>query len=183
MDLRCTFCQTMFALSRDDTLAALEHMEEHHQTYYDAHCPKCRRANRVERFKLEFSYPNWREVIAAKAKETPVAAPIVTETTAPAPAAVPTPEPVAVAVPHHKHSHKPAATVVAKPVEKKATPAPKAKPAATSSPKGKPAAKKAPAKPAPKAKPAAKKPAAKPAVKKPAAPAKGKKTTGGAKKK
>ena len=28
MQLRCTFCQTMFALSREEMLAALEHMEE-----------------------------------------------------------------------------------------------------------------------------------------------------------
>jgi hypothetical protein len=184
MDLRCTFCQTMFAISRDDTLAALEHLEEHHQTYYDAHCPQCRRANRVERFKLELSYPNWREVIAAKAKEAPAAAPIVTETPAPvsAPVSTPEPEPAAAPARHHKHSHKPAATVAVTPVvEKKAAPAPKA----TSSPMGKTAAQAA-AKPVTKkaaAKPAPKKTSTKPAAKKPAAPAKGKKTTSGAKKK
>ena len=28
MQLRCTYCQTMFAISRENMLADLEHMEE-----------------------------------------------------------------------------------------------------------------------------------------------------------
>jgi phage FluMu protein Com len=68
MQLRCTYCQTMFAVSRDDMLAALEHMEENKQAYYDAHCPKCRRANRVERRKLELAYPTWKADIKAMTK-------------------------------------------------------------------------------------------------------------------
>lgn len=69
MQLRCTYCQTMFAISREDTLAALEHMAENNLKYYDAHCPKCRRANRVERFKVELSYPGWQADLKAMAKE------------------------------------------------------------------------------------------------------------------
>lgn len=59
MQLRCTYCQTMFAISRDEKLAALQSMQEENLEYYHAHCPKCRRANRVERQKMERSYPNW----------------------------------------------------------------------------------------------------------------------------
>ncbi|MEZ0397279.1 MAG: hypothetical protein ABWK53_12730 [Anaerolineales bacterium] len=69
MQLRCTYCQTMFALSRDEMLAALEHVEEQKLKYYDAHCPKCRRANRVDRLKLELAYPNWKADLKALAKQ------------------------------------------------------------------------------------------------------------------
>ena len=69
MDLRCTYCQTMFSISRDDMLAGLEHMEENKQIYYDAHCPKCRRANRVERARMERFFPEWKKAIRTMAKE------------------------------------------------------------------------------------------------------------------
>jgi len=38
MQLRCTYCQTMFSINQEEMLAGLEHMEEHKQAYYDAHC-------------------------------------------------------------------------------------------------------------------------------------------------
>jgi hypothetical protein len=84
MQLRCTYCQTMFSISREETLAGLEHMDEEHLKYYDAHCPKCRRANRVERFKLEFSYPGWREAIKEMAKAAPMIEEMPAGTQAPA---------------------------------------------------------------------------------------------------
>jgi len=70
MQLRCTYCQTMFALSREDMLAALEHMEENKQIYYDAHCPKCRRANRVERARMERFFPDWKNAIKTMEKKS-----------------------------------------------------------------------------------------------------------------
>jgi hypothetical protein len=60
----------MFAISRDDMLAGLEHMEENKQVYYDAHCPKCRRANRVERTRMERFFPDWKKAIKTMAKES-----------------------------------------------------------------------------------------------------------------
>jgi ssDNA-binding Zn-finger/Zn-ribbon topoisomerase 1 len=60
----------MFAISREDMLAALEHMEESKQIYYDAHCPKCRRANRVERARMERFFPDWKKAIKTMAKES-----------------------------------------------------------------------------------------------------------------
>ena len=100
MQIRCTFCQTMYAISHEETLAALEHMEEEHQTYYEAHCPRCRRATRVERFKLEASYPTWREDLKQMAKQAG---------TKPAPIpASPAPKVEIPAVTAKKHSHRPA---------------------------------------------------------------------------
>jgi hypothetical protein len=69
MQLRCTYCQTMFAISQEEILAGLEHMAEHKQAYYDAHCPKCRRANRVERSRMERFYPDWQKAIKTMEKE------------------------------------------------------------------------------------------------------------------
>jgi len=88
MQLRCTYCQTMFAIGREETLAALEHMDENHLIYYDAHCPKCRRANRVERLKLEFSYPGWRADLQAMANRQAPAQPAPASPVETAPAAV-----------------------------------------------------------------------------------------------
>lgn len=69
MQVRCSYCQMMFPISREETLAALEHMAENDLKYYDAHCPNCRRANRVERFKLEASYPNWQADLKTMVKQ------------------------------------------------------------------------------------------------------------------
>jgi hypothetical protein len=74
MQLRCTYCQTMFSISQDEMLAGLEHMEEQEQTYYDAHCPKCRRANRVERSRMERFFPDWKKAIKTMAKESSLTA-------------------------------------------------------------------------------------------------------------
>ena len=70
MQLRCTYCQNMFSISQDEMLAGLEHMEEHKQVYYDAHCPNCRRANRVERARMERFFPDWKKAIKKMAKES-----------------------------------------------------------------------------------------------------------------
>jgi hypothetical protein len=69
MQLRCTYCQTMFAISHDEMLAALQHMQQHEQKYYDAHCPKCRRANRVEGKRIEVFFPDWKKTINAMQKD------------------------------------------------------------------------------------------------------------------
>ena len=65
MQLRCTYCQTMFAVGRDETLIALQTITEENLEYYHAYCPKCRRANRIERKKLERSNPNWQADLKA----------------------------------------------------------------------------------------------------------------------
>jgi phage FluMu protein Com len=69
MNLRCMYCQTMFGLSRESMLIGLQAMEADKLDYYEFHCPKCRRANRVERKKLELANPNWQETVKEMAKE------------------------------------------------------------------------------------------------------------------
>ncbi len=133
MQLRCSYCQTMFPISHDETLAAIEHMADNNLKYYDAHCPNCRRANRVERFKLEASFPGWQDAIKLMTRQAtakPAAAASV-EKAAPAKLKAPAAKKVT------KAAVKPAAA-------KKKPAAPKAAPAAA-----KPAAaKKKPAAPA-----------------------------------
>jgi translation initiation factor IF-3 len=105
----------MFAISREETLAALEQMEEEKLKFYPAHCPKCRRANRIERLKLEFSYPGWRNDIKKMAKEASETPQPAMPAPAPAPAAKPE---AAAASTRKKHLHKPASTPAAKPAPK-----------------------------------------------------------------
>ena len=69
MNLRCMYCQTLFAVGREEMLAALQTMEAENWTHYEAHCPKCRRANRIERAKLERANPNWRETVKTMAED------------------------------------------------------------------------------------------------------------------
>ena len=69
MNLRCMYCQTMFGISRENMLVALQTMEEDNLSYFEFHCPKCRRANRVERKKLELANPNWQESLKQMAQE------------------------------------------------------------------------------------------------------------------
>lgn len=69
MNLRCMYCQTMFGVGREVMLIGLQTMEAEKLTHYDVYCPKCRRANRVERKKLELANPNWQESLKEMAKE------------------------------------------------------------------------------------------------------------------
>ena len=69
MNLRCMYCQTMFGISRENMLVALQTMEAENLNHFEFHCPKCRRANRIERAKLERANPNWRETVKTMAKE------------------------------------------------------------------------------------------------------------------
>jgi len=127
MNLRCIYCQTPFTLSRPEMLGAIITMNEKHQSHYDAHCPRCRRANSISRQRMELFFPNWQDAAKQLASAPPPAPKIET----PATAFLKT-EPVSKAM---------KAAVEKKTVEKK--PAEKI---TTSSPKGKkPAATKAPA--------------------------------------
>lgn len=122
MNVRCAFCQMPYTLSRVDMLDALQEMDAHKLTHYDAHCPRCRRATQIPRQRLEMFMPKWREELKqfeAEMKANP-------QQEAPLPA------------------HEPAAAAAAAPVEEK--PAPKTVKEQTSSPKAKPAARKPAAK-------------------------------------
>jgi phage FluMu protein Com len=69
MNLRCMYCQTMFGISRENMIVALQTMEVENLDHFEFHCPKCRRANRVEKKKLELANPNWQETLKTMAKE------------------------------------------------------------------------------------------------------------------
>lgn len=75
MNLRCIYCQTPFTLGRPEMLNAIVTMNERHQNHYDAHCPRCRRANSISRQRMELFFPNWQAAakeLASMPQETPV---------------------------------------------------------------------------------------------------------------
>lgn len=79
MNLRCIYCQTPFALPRAEMLGAIVTMNEKHQSHYDAHCPRCRRANSISRQRMELFFPNWQDAAKQMAAETSAAATQKTE--------------------------------------------------------------------------------------------------------
>jgi phage FluMu protein Com len=94
MNLRCIYCQTPFTLARTEMLSAIVTMNERGQTHYDAHCPRCRRANSISRQRMELFFPNWQDAAKlaaaeAKAEAAPASAAVKTE---------PLPKPVKAAV-------------------------------------------------------------------------------------
>jgi hypothetical protein len=121
MNIRCAFCQTPYTLSRVEMLDALQEMDAHKLTHYDAHCPRCRRATQIPRQRIEMFMPKWREELKAfeaEMKENP-------QQEAP----LPTPE------------------AAAAPVEEKPAPKAKAEKPAPKTAKEKPAAKTTATKP------------------------------------
>lgn len=69
MNLRCSFCQTPYTLSRVAMLDALQEVDSKKLSHYDAHCPRCRRATPIPRQKLEIAMPNWRDELKQFEKE------------------------------------------------------------------------------------------------------------------
>jgi hypothetical protein len=61
MNLRCSFCQTPYTLSRIEMVDALQEMDAQNLNHYDAHCPRCRRATAIPRQRLEMAMPNWKD--------------------------------------------------------------------------------------------------------------------------
>ncbi len=97
MNIRCAFCQTPYTLSRVAMLDALQEVDSKNLSHYDAHCPRCRRATRIPRQRLEMAMPNWREELKqfeAEMKKNPQQeAPLPTAETTPVAEAAPEPEP------------------------------------------------------------------------------------------
>lgn len=69
MNLRCSFCQTPYTMSRVQILDAMQEVDSGKLSHYDAHCPRCRRATRIPRQKLEMAMPNWKDELKAFEKE------------------------------------------------------------------------------------------------------------------
>ena len=102
MNIRCAFCQTPYTLSRVAMLDALQEVDSQNLSHYDAHCPRCRRATRIPRQRLEMAMPNWREELKQfekEMKEHPQAeAPLPQEETTAVAEEVAAPEPAAAPV-------------------------------------------------------------------------------------
>ena len=60
MQLRCYQCGWSFGISKDETVAALEALKASGGSHYDAHCPRCKRANKVSVEQLQRSMPRTR---------------------------------------------------------------------------------------------------------------------------
>jgi hypothetical protein len=116
MNLRCLYCQTPFTLSRAELLTAIVSMNEKHQNHYDAHCPRCRRANSISRQRMELFFPNWREA----AKQQAAAAEAAAKAPAPASASLKT-EPLKKAVKASTSAVKKAPAAEKKPAAAKKT--------------------------------------------------------------
>jgi hypothetical protein len=52
-------------------VAAIQHMTEKNMNHYDAHCPRCRRANSISRQRMELFFPNWQEAAKQAAAAPP----------------------------------------------------------------------------------------------------------------
>src|SRR5512138_2407613 len=74
MNLTCFYCQTPFTLSMDQKIAALRKMHAENLHHYDAHCPRCGRANAISRERLEMFTPGWEEAIKEPVAAMPAAA-------------------------------------------------------------------------------------------------------------
>jgi phage FluMu protein Com len=57
MQLRCYQCGWSFGISKEEIAAALEALQASGGTHYDAHCPRCKRANKVSLEQLKRSLP------------------------------------------------------------------------------------------------------------------------------
>ena len=163
MNLRCFYCQTPFTLSTEEKITALRKMHAEDLHHYDAHCPRCGRANPVSRERLEMFTPGWETAIKEPAAGAAVGAaasmPVAPSSTpspmmgsaeprtAPAPAMKKEPAKAPARRKHATAAKKTAAAPKRKPAAaKKKTvvkkkPAAKAKPKKTSVKSRKPAAK------------------------------------------
>jgi hypothetical protein len=114
MNIRCSFCQTPYTLSRVAMLDALQEVDANHLSHYDAHCPRCRRATPIVRQRLEMAMPNWRDELKEFEKEMKAhpqqEAPLPQPETTPVAAAVPEPVEAPEASPAKKPAKASAAT-------------------------------------------------------------------------
>lgn len=146
MNLRCIYCQTPFTLSRTEMLSAIVSMNEKNQSHYDAHCPRCRRANSISRQRMELFFPNWQDA-AKKQAAAPTAPPPMPASTSLRTEPVSKAMKAAVA----KQTAAKALAAASSLKEKKSAPAAKSsaqgkKPAVKKTTASKPAVKKSPAK-------------------------------------
>ena len=128
MNIRCAFCQTPYTLSRVAMLDALQEVDAGKLSHYDAHCPRCRRATRIPRQRLEMAMPNWKDELKSFEKEMKQhpqqEAPLPTAETTPVAEAAPAPEPAPAkkAATKAKSTAKPTTEGSTKPAARQTTP-------------------------------------------------------------
>ncbi len=67
MQIKCSYCAMPFALTNEEITKAIETFKQDAHAHYDAHCPKCRRANKVIKKTLELN-PITRKMLENSAK-------------------------------------------------------------------------------------------------------------------
>ncbi len=75
MNLRCTYCQTPFALGRMEKLAAIRRMRNENLPYYNALCPRCKRVNPISLQRLQRFTPGWQEGLKELEAQTDLTTP------------------------------------------------------------------------------------------------------------
>lgn len=129
INLRCSFCQNMYTVGRNEIVAALQIVEAENLHHYDSHCPRCRHANPIPRERLEWAIPNWREVLAESASAAESSSTTNSVPTPPQPASVSKPAAAAAKTATKKASpgKAPAKKIVTKKTAQKKTAAKKSK--------------------------------------------------------
>ena len=128
MNVRCSFCQTPYTLSRVAMLDALQEVDAGNLSHYDAHCPRCRRATPLPRQRLEMAMPNWKDELKQFEKEMKKnpqqEAPLPEPETTPVAEAAPAPEPATAkkAATKAKSAAKPTTEGSTKPAARQTTP-------------------------------------------------------------
>lgn len=88
MQIRCYKCHTPFDFKKDEIHAALNEITTEGHKYYNVHCPRCRRANKLPKKQLRRWAPTWvpsqkpagakskveKKVVKPKAAKTPASA-------------------------------------------------------------------------------------------------------------
>jgi len=74
LNLRCFKCSTPFVVTPEEVKAALDQLQSENLKHYNAHCPKCGRANKVSKKQLLQAAPSWTPPKKAPVKKSAVKA-------------------------------------------------------------------------------------------------------------
>jgi phage FluMu protein Com len=69
LQIRCSNCHKPFALNKEMVHAALTTIHDEGLSHYDAHCPHCRRVNKISRDELQRAAPDWKATNVEKTEE------------------------------------------------------------------------------------------------------------------
>jgi ribosomal protein S27AE len=59
INIRCFSCHTPFSVKQEEIEAALTVVTEEGLKHYNAHCPRCGKANKVSKKQLRQAAPKW----------------------------------------------------------------------------------------------------------------------------